>query len=82
MSDLDKDLTSKIKEMEQQKRSTKESVKPTLVHFESWFHQRKPLIHEMHKKEILQADFKARGVELEATMEQFDKALRLYGVKI
>lgn len=83
MSEIDKDLMTKIKEMEQQKRSSnKETVKQPVIHFESWFHQRKALIPAIHKKEIILADFKSRGLELEATMEEFDKALRLYGVKI
>lgn len=83
MSDTDKDLMAKIREMEQQKRGpSKDPVKQPLIHFESWFHQRKHLIPAVHKKEILMADFKARGLELEATAEQFDKALKLYGIKI
>lgn len=83
MSDLDKDLMAKIKEMEQKNRAPGKAkdVEP-LVHFESWFHQRKQRIPDMHKKEILLADFTARGMGLEATMGEFDKALRLYGVKI
>lgn len=76
-------LKAKIKEMEDKKREGQVVVPVSvLVSFDSWYHQRSGLIHAMHKKEIILADFKARGLELEAKMEDFDNALKLYGVKL
>lgn len=80
----EKNLKAQIKEMEAKKR---EESAPTVeveqeVTFDSWYHQRKPLIPACHMKEILMADFQARGVKSMATMAAFDKALELYGVKL
>jgi hypothetical protein len=75
------ELKQKIKEMEQQKRKV-ESPANELVTFDTWFHKRKDSIPSRHMKEILFADFSARGLKGAATMEQFDKALALYGVKL
>jgi hypothetical protein len=84
MSGKDKKIKQKIKIMEQEKRrsSSVSVVQDKLIHFESWFHMRKDAIPKQHLKEILVADFKARGVGNEATMAQFDNALRLYGIKL
>lgn len=83
----EKSLDEQIKEMEKEKR--KESMdkvfgnKPEKkVSFDSWFHQRKDKIKSCHKKEILMADFKARGLSAKETADKFDKALELYGVKL
>lgn len=75
------ELKQKIKEMEQLKRKV-ESPNNELVTFDAWFHRRKDAIPSRHMKEILSADFSARGLKGTATMEQFDKALALYGVKL
>lgn len=75
-------IAKEIKKMEQERRQNSGGTPlEKKVHFESWFNQRKHLIPEIHKKEVILADFKARGLDIEATMEQFDRALRLYGVK-
>jgi hypothetical protein len=81
---MKKNLKEQIKEMEAKKREEATPVieAETQVTFDSWFHQRKPLIPKCHVKEILQADFKARGLGLKATMAAYDKALELYGVKL
>lgn len=84
MADKDKKMKQKIKIMEQEKRKSisVKVVQDKLIHFESWFHIRKDMIPKQHLKEILIADFKARGIGNEATMAQFDNALRLYGIKL
>ena len=76
-----KDLKNRIKQMEREQRSVVVS-KDKIVSFDSWFHQRKDLIPKHHKKEVIAADFKSRGLDKEATMEQYDRALRMYGIKI
>lgn len=82
MSELDKNLLSEIKKMENKRREESGGQpKQAVVHFEAWFHQRKNVIPAIHKKEVIMADFKSRGLDQEATIEQFDRALKLYGVK-
>jgi len=78
------DITSKIKEMENLKRDANppKIEQDEVVSFDLWYHQRKEKIPKRHMKEIIVADFKARGLGTEATMQQFDKALSLYGIKL
>jgi hypothetical protein len=80
----EKNLKAQIKAMETKKR---EETAPAIeaeaeVSFDSWFHQRSKQIPKIHMKEILIADFKARGLGSNATMGAYDKALNLYGVKL
>lgn len=53
-----------------------------LLEFEEWFSQREELIPAHHHREIIKADFLARKVPKMATMDQFDEALRQYGVRL
>ena len=53
-----------------------------LISFDSWFHAKKNKIAKCHHKEIIMADFKARGIGEQATTKEFDKALELYGIKL
>ena len=77
------DLRAKIKQMESLKREAGAVVEADKVlSFDSWYHQRKKKIPRQHLKEILHADFKSRGLADTATMEEFDKALKLYGIKL
>lgn len=79
-----KDLKAQIKEMEAKKReeTTPAPQAETVVSFDSWFHQRKTMIPKAHVKEVILADFMARGLGLSATMATYDKALEQYGVKL
>jgi hypothetical protein len=81
---MNDNLKAEIKKMELERHaaSSAKGLAQKRVKFDVWFSQRKDLIPPIHKKEILAADFKARGLESEATMEQFDRALKLYGVSI
>ena len=76
------DLKAKIKEMEDKKREAVPVKMDKPVSFDSWYHQRSKSIPKQHLKEILAADFKSRGLGKSATMEEFDKALKLYGVEL
>lgn len=77
------ELKVKIKEMENKKRKDATIVQPEKkMSFDSWYHQRSSKIPKQHMKEILAADFKSRGLKDEATMEEYDKALKLYGVNL
>jgi hypothetical protein len=81
---MKKNLKAQIKEMEAKKREESAPATPAevVVAFDSWFHQRSKQIPKIHMKEILMADFKARGLGDKATMAAYDKALELYGVKL
>jgi hypothetical protein len=50
--------------------------------FEVWYAYREKLIPKHHYKEILKADFKAQGTADPATIAEFDKALKRYGVTL
>lgn len=81
-SKKESDLKAKIKEMESKQRESIPVKLDKKVSFDSWYHQRKHKIPKQHMKEILAADFKSRGLGKEATMEEYDKALKLYGIKL
>lgn len=74
-------LKDKIKKMESEQRAPSIN-KDKVIPFDSWFYHRKDSIPRHHMKEVIMADFKARGLGKEATVEQYDKALRMYGIKI
>lgn len=76
------DLAAEIKAMEDAKRKAAPVKQDKRMSFDSWYHQRKHKIPAQHLKELIWADMAARGVKKEATMEEFDKALGLYGVKL
>lgn len=76
------DLAGEIKRMEDARRKAAPAKQDKVMSFNSWYHQRKGVIPKQHMKEIIWADFVARGVKDMSTMEEFDKALGLYGVKL
>lgn len=79
-----RDLKEEIKAMEAKKReeSAPKAAVEKKVSFDSWYHQRKHMIKKCHMKEVIWADFVARGLTKEHTVAEFDKALELYGVKL
>lgn len=79
-----KDLKAEIKKMEAKKREETEVKIPAerVLSFDSWFHQRKDKIAKCHKKEVIWADFIARGLKESQTKAEFDRALELYGIKL
>lgn len=50
--------------------------------FEAWHAYREKSIPPHHYREILKADFKAQGVNEVATIAEFDRALKRYGVSL
>ena len=52
------------------------------VDFDAWFAMRGPKIPPQHHKEVVKADFKGRGLGQHESLEDFDAALRKYGVKL
>jgi hypothetical protein len=55
---------------------------PKLVDFDMWYANRKNKIPAEHRKEVLKADFRGRGLKDRASMQDFDEALGKYGVKL
>lgn len=52
------------------------------IEFDAWFAMRSAVIPKVHKKEIIKADFKARKIPMVASIAEFDKALKKYGVEL
>ena len=52
------------------------------VDFVVWFAMREKRIPAQHMREIIWADFKARGLTDQESLETFDAALVAYGVKL
>jgi len=52
------------------------------VDFDTWYVLRKDKIPTHHHKEIIKADFTARKLPKMCTIEQFDNALKKYGLKL
>ena len=79
----------KNNKLEAEKPQTVEAASPAPVEevvakvdFDVWHTLRKGSIPKQHHKEILKADFKARGLSQEESMADFDTALGKYGVKL
>lgn len=69
-------------EIEVMKESASEMEQPQLIDFDTWHAIRQGRIPSQHRKEVLKADFRARGLLSLATLEQFDEALEKYGVRL
>lgn len=52
------------------------------ISFDVWYAVASKKIPAQHRKEVIKADFVARGVEGLKTKEEYDKALEAYGVKL
>lgn len=50
------------------------------VSFDVWLAMRKKRIPANHKREIILADFKSRGLSLKETVKTYDAALADYGI--
>lgn len=53
-----------------------------LVDFDGWWAARATKIPGHHHKEIIKADFRGRGLSMMETMEDYDDALKDYGLKL
>lgn len=50
--------------------------------FDAWYVMREAKIPKAHHKEIIKADFKGRGLGQQESVNDFDAALKKYGVKL
>jgi hypothetical protein len=55
---------------------------PQKVDFDAWWAMNEKKIPVQHYKEIVLADFKARGLTLKEPMASYSEALKKYGVKL
>ncbi len=58
-----------------------EQVRET-VEFDVWWASRQSQIPAHHHKEIIKADMRGRGVSMKETMQDFDEALKKYGIQL
>lgn len=56
--------------------------KPMKVDFEVWWAMTSKMIPTQHYKEIVMADFRARGLGMKETTATYNEALKKYGVKL
>lgn len=53
-----------------------------LVSFDAWWAMASKNLPQHHSKEVVLADFKARGLRAQEHMAAYNKALALYGIKL
>jgi len=83
-------LAKEIKEMEMAKKKEAMEKAPKVapvvdlgVSFDEWWMLLvKKITIRPSYKEVIKADFKARGLGDRASMAEYDKALELYGIKL
>ena len=52
------------------------------VHFDAWWAMTEKKIPPQHHKEIVMADFRARGLSHMESIQSYNEALKRYGVKL
>jgi len=73
-------MARKERQMAQQEMSAEQS-QPKIA-FEAWWALMQKRMPPNHHKEIVMADFRARGLSMQEPMAVFEKALADYGVKL
>lgn len=76
------DVDSSIEQLDVEESDMVEAEAAVKVEFEGWWAIRSGVIPDVHKKEIIEADFKGRKVPMVSTMADFDEALKQYGIKL
>jgi len=64
------------------KKAAPRRVEELKLSFDSWYALRSRSFPKKHYKEIIWADFKARGLSQNETCSSYDEALERYGVKL
>ena len=59
-----------------------QAPQPVKVDFDAWWAMNESKIPPQHHKEIVKADFCARGLSLRESMQSYSEALKKYGVKL
>lgn len=81
-NNLKKNSKNKVDKDQPAEEAQEPQVEVSKVDFDAWFAVRSPRIPKHHHKEIIKADFSARGIEQSESLEVFDEALRKYGIKL
>jgi len=81
------ELAAAIKIMENKKRQealnkASPAALEQKIHFDGWYALRSSAIPKQHMKEVILADFTARGLTKKETIVRYDAALAMYGVKL
>jgi hypothetical protein len=81
-------LKAEVKEAEDKRRqenlkkAAPRKVEELKLDFSSWYTLRCSMIPRKHYKEIIRADFEARGLSKKETCAVYDAALAKYGIKL
>jgi hypothetical protein len=71
-----------VKQQQPQMPKVQAPARPPKVSFDAWWAVTAKKIPTQHHKEVVMADFKARGLSKNETMDAYNKALKQYGVKL
>lgn len=74
-------MAKRQKEAPAQQPAAPASTSPT-VDFDAWWALTEKKIPQHHRKEIIQADFRARGMSQRETLQSYNEALGKYGLKL
>ena len=55
---------------------------PMKIDFDAWWAMNEKKIPVQHRKEIVLADFRARGLSSKETIQSYNEGLKRYGVKL
>jgi hypothetical protein len=55
---------------------------PMKVDFDAWWAMVEKKLPEQHRKEIIKADFRARGLTLKESIKAYNEGLEKYGLKL
>ena len=58
------------------------AIQPPTIAFDAWWAMNEKRIPVQHRKEIIKADFRARGLSMKETANTYNDALKVYGVKL
>jgi hypothetical protein len=58
------------------------TIQSPKIDFDAWWAMVEKKIPTQHRKEIIKADFRARGFTLKESTQSYNEALKKYGVKL
>lgn len=62
--------------------ATQAAPEPMKVDFDAWWAMVEKKIPEHHRKEVIQADFRARGLSPRESLKAYHEGLEKYGLKL
>jgi len=64
------------------KQNAQHAPQPVKIDFDAWWAMNEKKIPPQHLKEIVKADFRARGLSLKESIQAYNEALGKYGLKL